>query len=640
LKRKLILRCGYAPGDIVMLTAAVRDLHHCYPRRFRTDVRTLHPALWEHNPHVSPIADEDPDAETIECSYPLINRSNRTPHHCLNGFVEFLNDRLKLAIKPTAFKGDIHLSAQERAWCSQVQEVTDDWVPFWIIAAGGKYDITIKWWESARFQQVVDHFHGRILFVQVGKEGNHHPRLDGVIDLRGATNLRELVRLMHHAQGVLCPVTSLMHLAAAVPGPHGSPATRPCVVVAGGREPAHWEAYPDHQFIHTNGALPCAVAGGCWKDRTIRLRDGGRGDRPENRCLNLAGNLPRCMDLITPEEVARRIELYFQGAHLQYLNRQQKIAAWKGIAATRRNSFDRQPLGLPSAGLACDQFVQTIPPYPGGFAGRGIVICGGGVKYFTTGWVCINMLRRLGCRLPIQFWHLGRREMDNHMVDLLTPLGVECIDAGQLRRKHPARRLGGWELKSYALLHSSFREMLLLDADNIAVVNPEFLFEIPEYRETGAIFWPDRGPTRSRATRKIWRSCGLSQPNEQEFESGQILVDKERCWRALVLSRWFNDQSDFYYRHIHGDKDTFHLAFRKVRQPYALVPHRVHEIPGVMCQHDFQGRRIFQHRNGDKYNLALRNKIVPDFQFESECRSFIRRLRSLWKNGLVNRQDS
>ena len=25
-----------APGDIVMLTAAVRDLHRCYPRRFLT----------------------------------------------------------------------------------------------------------------------------------------------------------------------------------------------------------------------------------------------------------------------------------------------------------------------------------------------------------------------------------------------------------------------------------------------------------------------------------------------------------------------------------------------------------------------------------------------------------------------------
>ena len=39
------------------------------------------------------------------------------------------------------------------------------------------------------------------------------------------------------------------------------------MVVAGGREPAQWEAYPHHQFISTNGALRCCEQGGCWKSR-------------------------------------------------------------------------------------------------------------------------------------------------------------------------------------------------------------------------------------------------------------------------------------------------------------------------------------------------------------------------------------
>ena len=48
--RKLLLKCQFAPGDIVMMTAAVRDLHRCYPRKFVTDVRTLCPGIWENNP--------------------------------------------------------------------------------------------------------------------------------------------------------------------------------------------------------------------------------------------------------------------------------------------------------------------------------------------------------------------------------------------------------------------------------------------------------------------------------------------------------------------------------------------------------------------------------------------------------------
>ena len=134
---------------------------------------------------------------------------------------------------------------------SQVEEVTRVPVPFWIVAAGGKYDFTAKWWEHARWQTVVDAFAGRILFVQVGEQGHHHPPLRGVLDLRGKTDLRQLVRLVHHAQGVLCPVTLHMHLAAAVPVKPGMPKNRPCVVVAGGREPSQWEAYPHHQYLHT-----------------------------------------------------------------------------------------------------------------------------------------------------------------------------------------------------------------------------------------------------------------------------------------------------------------------------------------------------------------------------------------------------
>ncbi|MGH7967357.1 MAG: glycosyltransferase family 9 protein, partial [Limisphaerales bacterium] len=127
-----------------------------------------------------------------------------------------------------------------KLWYSQVQEVTRRETPFWIIDAGGKYDATVKWWARERYQAVVDHFRGRILFVQIGACGHHHPKLEGVIDLRGRTNFRELIRLVYHADGVLCPITALMHLAAAVERKGVQRDPRPCVVVAGGREPVHW----------------------------------------------------------------------------------------------------------------------------------------------------------------------------------------------------------------------------------------------------------------------------------------------------------------------------------------------------------------------------------------------------------------
>jgi hypothetical protein len=336
------------------------------------------------------------------------------------------------------------------------------------------------------------------------------------------------------------------------------------------------------------------------------------------------------MDLISAEEVVRRISLYFQDGRLKYLTPSQRKAAERGIAASQRSDYDQQALNSHSAGMACERFIKTIPAYSGGRDGRGIVLCAGGRRYLTCAWVCINRLRRAGCRLPIELWHLGRREMDNRMAELLGGLGVKCVDASKVRARHPARLLNGWELKAYAILHSSFREVLLLDADNVAVVDPEFLFETPEYRATGAIFWPDREMTRNKATRPVWRSCGIRQPQEREFETGQIVVDKERCWRPLCLAMWLNENSDFYYQYVHGDKETFHLAFRKLRQRYALVQTPIASLQGTFCQHDFHGRRIFQHRNGAKWNLLSRNRRVKGFLHEGECLGYVRQLKKMW----------
>lgn len=613
-----------------MLTAAVRDLHRCYPSSFVTDVRTFCPELWENNPYVTPLSQNDSDVECIDCTYPLISSANVAPYHCLHGFIEFFNQRLNLAIKPTLFKGDIHLSPKEKAWYSQVHEVTREDIPFWIICAGGKYDITIKWWDIHRYQEVVDHFRGRVQFVQVGQDGHHHPKLNGVIDLRGQTNLRELVRLVYHSQGVLCSVTSLMHLAAAVEVKNKVKARRPCVVVAGGREPAHWEAYPGHQFIHTVGALPCCRFGGCWRDRTVPLRDGDSRDRKDSLCLDVHGTLPRCMDWITPAEVIRRIEMFFRGGQCRYLSLREHAAAERGAAATVRYGSNGASLNLHEAGLACDEATSRLPPYGGNCSGRGIVICAGGPRYLTCAWVCVNMLRHLGSTLPIQIWHLGPRELDRSMANLLRPLGVECVDAALVRRRFPARILKGWELKAYSILHSPFREVLFLDADNVPVVNPEFLFETSQFRQSGAIFWPDLERLHGVKQRTVWRSCGLSMPSEQEFETGQIVVDKARCWEALCLTMWFNENSDFYYQYVHGDKETFHLAFRKVRKSYSLVPTPVFRLDSTMCQHDFEGRRIFQHRNMDKWDIFPSNKRIAGFEFEDQCRDFIIRLRDAW----------
>jgi hypothetical protein len=316
--RRVILKCDHSASTIVMLTAAVRDLHSSCSGQFQTDVRTRYPELWRNNPHLTRLDLRDPGVEQIDCNPWLAQRSDDPPFHFIHGFLRHLGTLLDIEIKPTLFRGDLHLSRREKSWMSQVQELTGDEIPFWIVSAGGTFEKTIKWWEHERFQAVVDAFRDRILFVQVGAQGDHHPALNGVVDLRGKTDLRQLVRLVHHAQGLLCPLNLLMHLSAAVETKHDLP-NRACVVISGGGQSTQWQRYPTHQFLHTIGSLTCCDITGCGRHRTRSLGDKSPSDLSDKICVDVVNDLPHCMHMIGAADVIRSIQRYFDGGVLNYL---------------------------------------------------------------------------------------------------------------------------------------------------------------------------------------------------------------------------------------------------------------------------------------------------------------------------------
>lgn len=311
---KYVLKNYQSPGDIVMLTAAVRDLKLSHPE-IDIDVDTSCMELWENNPYLT----RGTKGRVIKADYPLVHESNEGQHHFIHGFRQYLEEQLDVRIKPTKFKGDIHVSDEEKSWMSQIAEMGID-NDFWILNAGGKYDYTAKWWNPDSFQQVVNRFKNRITFVQIGQKDHWHPELKGVVNLIGKTDLRQLVRLVYHSVGVLTGVSLPMHLAAAVDSP--KLLNRPCVVLGGGREPVQWEAYPHHRYLAVNGCMPCCDNGGCWKSRCQLVGDGDKKDT-EDVCLDPVQltpelRIPKCMDMITVKDVVRAIEQYYIGGVLKY----------------------------------------------------------------------------------------------------------------------------------------------------------------------------------------------------------------------------------------------------------------------------------------------------------------------------------
>jgi ADP-heptose:LPS heptosyltransferase len=316
-QKKIILRNLQSPGDIVVLAYAIKALHEQYPGKYITDIDTSCNEIFEGNPYISKLNRNDISVKVLNMEYPTINESNEKPYHFVNSFLDDLSNKLNIRLKPTAWTGAIWIKPEEEEWYSTVREMVNSDPPFWVINAGHKYDFTAKAWDFDRYQAIIDKF-PNTTFVQVGHSDHLHPKLTGknLINLVGKTDNRQLIRLVWNSFGVITPISFPMHLAYALrPHPRYNRKSRACIVIAGGREPNHWQAASSQQFVHTCGMLDCCDLGGCWKSRVVSLNDGDEQDR--SLCLypvkTISGQfIAKCMNLITTEEVCNLINRYIQ----------------------------------------------------------------------------------------------------------------------------------------------------------------------------------------------------------------------------------------------------------------------------------------------------------------------------------------
>src|SRR5688572_3397792 len=110
---KLLLRNGRCPGDVLLLTAAVRDLHGAFPGRYVTAVETACMPLWENNPLVVSRDELGAPDRIIDCDCPGVQQSNQRPLHFMTALAEDLGRQLGVQIPPGPFRGDLYLSPRE-----------------------------------------------------------------------------------------------------------------------------------------------------------------------------------------------------------------------------------------------------------------------------------------------------------------------------------------------------------------------------------------------------------------------------------------------------------------------------------------------------------------------------------------------
>ncbi|KIW63747.1 hypothetical protein PV04_08726 [Phialophora macrospora] len=216
--------------------------------------------------------------------------------------------------------------------------------------------------------------------------------------------------------------------------------------------------------------------------------------------------------------------------------------------------------------------------------GRGIVLTAGDDQapfLLTT----IPTFRNLGCDLPIEIMYLGDSDLsEDYRSDLESLDGVVTRDIAQMVNDE-GWKLAGWAAKPFAILHSSFREVIFIDADSLFFVNPSTLFDDPGYQKTGALFFRDRLIMPEK--KKRWLQQILPKPISRQVkqsrmwtgdsghmqESGVVVVDKWRHFIALLFVTRMNgpdrdgnkDEGRVgVYDMVYGDKETFWLGWELV----------------------------------------------------------------------------
>lgn len=294
----LLLKNYQQPGDVLVMTAAIYSLHRKYPGKYITHVDTPYPEIFKYNPDVAEGPTNIEGIIPIEMHYPAVHQSNQRGIHFMSGWCEHLGASLGVNVPLMTNRPRLYFS-------KSLPEMNN----FWVVCSGGKNDLTNKLWGHEKYQRVVDTINhytnpiGGVKFIQVGGNKEDHPPLRNTFsNLVGMTPLRRLFDIIQLSRGVLCGVSLPMHIAAAL--------EKPCIVIAGGREPVQWNAYPNQHYLHTVGVLPCTDArnepGPCWRSRVLPQGDNRALD--ENPCLypiqQRDVTLPKCMTLIKPETVA------------------------------------------------------------------------------------------------------------------------------------------------------------------------------------------------------------------------------------------------------------------------------------------------------------------------------------------------
>ncbi|KAJ3269816.1 hypothetical protein HDV01_000913 [Terramyces sp. JEL0728] len=190
------------------------------------------------------------------------------------------------------------------------------------------------------------------------------------------------------------------------------------------------------------------------------------------------------------------------------------------------------------------------------------------------------------CNLPFEIFYIGENDLSKENQQKFKQIpNTKTIDLTKVF-KNDILQLDGWDSKPFALLASSFRNAMIIDADTVFLQSPKLLFKDPQFLDKRALFFQDRKVYMLSYDGKLWlekffqdnlseaaRNYDiLNWKSLHQQESGVVLIDKEMHLPGLLAACTLNMGivKEITYEHVHGDKETFWIGFEVVGDEYAF----------------------------------------------------------------------
>lgn len=273
-----------------------------------------------------------------------------------------------------------------------------------------------------------------------------------------------------------------------------------------------------------------------------------------------------------------------------------------------------------------NDYSLAIPNYKDfNFAGKGLVIAAAGNRYrYLTGLFSnLYAIRKYHkSNIPIEIFYVGRsEEFSIGVKNLILSLGNITIHnlMDRIDTTSDESELKGYQTKPLSVLCSSFEECILLDADALCFIDPQYLFLAQGYKDSGMLLFKDYVDCMSFISRDFIETIGIGvdtycdYTGDFEIDSSCVLINKSKCWDALYTICIINVKSDSYHKskNVLGDKDTFLIASMFVNfaphistpAPKVLISDQDKVIIGHLQSTLFDHQEVFTHYNNQKVDL-------------------------------------